>query len=209
MIDKEKITNTIASNLAHYRKLSNLKQSVVAEQIGYSDKAISKWERGDGLPDIVILHQLAEIYGVKVSDLLASKKLKRLPSSRRNHILITLLSVGLSWLVATVVFVLLLFFGRNTSWLNRWCYMPFIYAIPISFIILLVFNKIWGKRRFSFYIVSLLVWTCGMSLHLSFHGYISNAWLFYIVCIPLQILTVFWYLLRKKGNPRYTETSEE
>ena len=209
MINKEKLVANIASNLAHYRKLSSLKQSTVADKIGYSDKAISKWERGEGLPDIIVLHELAEIYGVRVSDLLANKKLKRLPSNKRNKILITLLSVGLTWLVSTVVFVLLLFFGHDTTWLYRWCYMPFIYALPISFIILLVFNKIWGKRKYSFYIVSLLVWTCGLSFHLSLEGFIGGAWLFYIVCIPLQILTIFWYLMRKKSNTRYNEINEE
>ena len=69
MEKEEKIKKTIASNLVYYRKLSNLKQIYVAEKINYSDKAISKWERGEGLPDIIVLYALAEIYGVTINDL--------------------------------------------------------------------------------------------------------------------------------------------
>ena len=203
MINEEKIRQTIASNLVHYRKLNNFKQTYVAEKIGYSDKAISKWERGEAVPDIYVLHALAEIYGISVSDLLTEKKLKRLPSSNRNKILVTLLSIGLSWLVATIVFVLLLWIGNGSSWLSRWCYLPFIYAIPVSFIICIVFNKLWGKRKYSFFIVSGLVWSVGLALERTLFDFITWAWLFYIICIPIQVLAIFWYLLRKKKQTPY------
>ena len=208
MTDENKIRQTIASNLVHYRKLCNYKQSYVAEKIGYSDKAISKWERGEGVPDIYVLYSLAEIYGVKVSDLLAEKKLKRLPSSNHNKILVTFLSVGLTWLIATIVFVFMLWFGDGTEWFRVWCYMPFIYAIPVSFIIMLVFNKIGGKRIFSFFIVSALIWTIGLSLERSFYLVTDWAWLFYILCVPLQILTCFWYLLKRNSKHGYSSDSK-
>lgn len=205
MINEEKIRSTIASNLVHYRKLSKLKQTYIAEKIGYSDKAISKWERGEGIPDIIVLHQLAELYGVKVNDLLSEKKLKKLPLANHNKIVITLLSVGLDWLVATIIFVLLLWIGKGQNWLNRWCYMPYIYAIPITFIIFIVFNKIWGIRLYSFFIVSFLIWSCALALDLSFNDFIDNSWLFYIICVPLEILSLFWYLLKRKKESHYNQ----
>ena len=76
MEKQEKIRMTIASNIVYYRKQCNLKQIYVAEKIGYSDKAISKWERGDGVPDIYTLHELAELFGITVNDLLSDKKKK-------------------------------------------------------------------------------------------------------------------------------------
>lgn len=205
MINEENIKKTVASNLVHYRKLSNLKQAYVAEKIGYSDKAVSKWERGEGLPDIIVLHQLAELYGIKASDFLSEKKLKQIPSNKRNKIIITLLSIGVDWLVATIMFVLLSWIGKGTSWINSWCFMPFIYAIPITFILLIVFNKVWGKRIYSFFIVSALIWTAAVSLDLSFRFIITNSWLFYIICIPLEVLTIFWYLLKKKKDNFYNQ----
>lgn len=203
MIEQEKVRNIVASNLVHYRKLSGLKQSYVAEKIGYSDKAISKWERGEGIPDIYVLFSLAEIYNIKVSDFLSERKMKKLPSSNRNRFVVSLLSIGLVWLIATIVFVFVLWFGKGQPWLNDWAYMPFIYAIPISFIISLIFNKIWGRRFVSFFLVSGIVWGIGLSLERSLSSYIDWAYLFYIVCIPLQVLTLFWYLLRKKSKSRY------
>ena len=59
----------IAENLALYRKLHGLTQAQLADAIGYSDKSVSKWERGEGTPDIYLLLTLSEIYGVTVSEL--------------------------------------------------------------------------------------------------------------------------------------------
>ncbi|MBR6314790.1 MAG: helix-turn-helix transcriptional regulator [Clostridia bacterium] len=59
----------IAQNLALYRKLHGFTQAQLADAIGYSDKSISKWERGDGTPDIFLLLTLSEIYGITVSEL--------------------------------------------------------------------------------------------------------------------------------------------
>ena len=59
----------IAENLSFYRKLHGLTQSELAEAIGYSNKSVSKWERGDGTPDILLLIMLSDIYGITVSEL--------------------------------------------------------------------------------------------------------------------------------------------
>lgn len=64
----------IAQNLALYRKLHGLTQSELAEAIGYSDKSVSKWERGEGLPDVLLLMALSDIYGVTVSELIGQTK---------------------------------------------------------------------------------------------------------------------------------------
>ncbi|MBE6133027.1 MAG: helix-turn-helix transcriptional regulator [Erysipelotrichaceae bacterium] len=206
MEKEEKIKKTIASNLVYYRKLSNLKQIYVAEKINYSDKAISKWERGEGLPDIIVLYALAEIYGVTINDLLSEKRIRRLPSSNHNKIIVTLLSVGLTWLVSTIAFAILLWLGKESSWINHWGYVPFIYAIPASCIVLLVFNKMWGKRIFSLFIVSGLIWSVALSLDRSLCSYLDWSWLVYIICIPIQVLTLFWYLMRR--NPKHGYRSD-
>ena len=69
MADKSR-NEIIAENLAMYRKLHGLTQSELAEAIGYSNKSVSKWERGDGMPDILLLLSLSEIYGITVSELI-------------------------------------------------------------------------------------------------------------------------------------------
>ena len=69
-MDGEKLKSQIGSNIANYRKRSGLTQAGLAEKLNYSDKAVSKWERGESIPDVIILMQLAEQFGITVNDLL-------------------------------------------------------------------------------------------------------------------------------------------
>lgn len=91
--------------MLRYRRECNLTQAELAEKIHYSDKSVSKWERADGVPDIFVLVMLAELFGVTVNDLLTEKHRKShraAPKLKRS--IITLMSAGLVWLVAAVVF---------------------------------------------------------------------------------------------------------
>jgi len=79
-------------------------------------------------------------------------------------------------------------------WPNfEYFWMAFIYAIPCSAIVLIVFNAIWGRRLIALVLVSILVWTAAMCLDLSVP--IDNSFLFFIIGVPLQILVFLWYLL--------------
>ena len=64
------VRGALAANLAELRKEENLTQAEFAAQFNYSDKAVSKWERGDSLPDVVMLKTIADLYGLRVDDLL-------------------------------------------------------------------------------------------------------------------------------------------
>ena len=63
---EERLKKNIAKNLSSLRKSAGLTQAELGEKLTYSDKSISKWERGDGLPDLLVLDKLAELYGVTV-----------------------------------------------------------------------------------------------------------------------------------------------
>ena len=69
-MEDEKLKKQIGANIASYRKRMRLTQVRLAEKLNYSDKAISKWERGESIPDVLILMQLAEQFEIGVSDLL-------------------------------------------------------------------------------------------------------------------------------------------
>ena len=69
MINEQELRNRITKNIIYYRKKAGMTQMEVANLLSYSDKAISKWERGLGLPDITVLAQLADLYGVTISEL--------------------------------------------------------------------------------------------------------------------------------------------
>ena len=63
----DELKKIIAKNLVTLRKQAHLTQAELAEKVGYSDKNVSKWERAEGVPDVLVLHQLAELYGVTVN----------------------------------------------------------------------------------------------------------------------------------------------
>lgn len=203
MEKEEKLKSTIASNLTYYRKQAGLTQLKLAEILNYSDKAVSKWERGEGVPDIFILVQLADLYQISVNDLIGERKIIKKASFLKNRILITLLSIVLAWLVFVVSFAIVTIIERNTSndW-SKWTWVLFIAPIPVSCIIALVFDKIWDEVRWHrFFIVSGIVWTAALlivSLLLVFD--VNFHWVIWFVAATLQILVVLWYGLIRKGK---------
>ena len=69
-MDAEKLKIQIGSNIAFYRKQSGLTQAGLAEKLNYSDKAVSKWERGESIPDVLTLMQLSEQFEISIDALL-------------------------------------------------------------------------------------------------------------------------------------------
>lgn len=141
----------IAENIAYYRKLNGDTQAGLAEKLSYSDKSVSKWERGDGTPDIFILSHIASLYGITVQDLLREKKVAK---TRTRHLLISLLSVGLVWLVMTVLFC----GAQIFSICDRYAWLLFIYGIPISGIVAQVFCALWSNQLSQIFACSLIIW---------------------------------------------------
>lgn len=186
----------IGKNIAKYRKEFNMTQMEFAEKLNYSDKAISKWERGESVPDINVLIEIANFFGITLNELCYEhtnyKSEIALQTKKVKHTYITILSFGLCWLVATIVFALLLSFAPN---LNR-TWLTFIYAIPASGIVLVVLNTLWGKRIFNTIFVSMIIWGILLSICLTVNMESIN-WL-YLIGIPLEILTIIWYFFKSK-----------
>lgn len=65
---------SMAEFISEMRKAKNLTQKQLAQQLNITDKAVSKWERGMGYPDISVLVKLAEILGVTTTELLNARK---------------------------------------------------------------------------------------------------------------------------------------
>lgn len=194
IITADKIKETVAKNIASLRKQANMTQLQLAEALNYSDKAVSKWERGESLPDISALLNMASLFGVSVDYLVSDdndkthkKRASYTKKQKRRHVVITALSVMLVWLIATVVFVninLIIGFAWHGSWLL------FVYAGVISFILLLIFNSIWGRRKLNYLIITFLVWSILAAVYLSALSY--NIWLIFIIGIPAQIIILLW-----------------
>lgn len=201
----ENLKKILAKNLVKLRKEANMTQSELAEKLNYSDKAVSKWERGESTPDIEILFELSRMYNVTIDELLTSEELNIKIFSddinknflkNKKRTLITIISSLLVWVIATLLFVLTMWFFPDfeKSWL------VFIYAIPTCTIVILVFNSIWGNTLLNSLIISILLWTSVLSIFLTLPSFAYSG-LIFLVAIPMQIIIIFWFILvglRKK-----------
>ncbi len=191
-MEQEKLRTVIAERIAFYRKALRLTQSELAEKINYSDKSVSKWERGDGVPDIYILTELAELFGVTVNDLVSDAAPRRNIGARlvRVRALITSISVGVVWLVASILFLAL-----QVLPVSGRLWLVWLYAIPTSAIVLIVFSALWWNRFWQFLSIALLVWGIALCVAITCIS-IAGMWLVYVVAAVLQVLEIFWFFLR-------------
>lgn len=190
--NEEKLRRLIAENIAYYRKQNGDTQADLAEKLNYSDKSVSKWERGDGTPDVFILAKIASLYDITVQDLLREKKV---PKSRSRHILIHLLSVGLVWLVMTVLFCI----SKIFHVLPEHAWMLFIYGIPITGIVSVVFSGMWWNRLLLTLSCSLIIWGLGLSLVLSLQ--VESVTLLLLICAVVQVLLTLLFVLLHLKKP--------
>lgn len=181
------LNEIISENLIYYRKKAGLTQSQLAEKLNYSDKSVSKWERGESIPDVLVLAQLAELYGLSVNDFLSKKKKEMIGNFYFSKAMVYLLSSSLLWVVATIAF----FIVRLTINSNQ-DYLVFIYTVPLNCILVIVFNDIFLKRYFNIYPSSILLWSLITALYLSFD--FDLKYLLFIIGIPIQVLLGLTYL---------------
>ena len=188
----EELNLVIAKNISEYRKKLGLTQAGLGEKLNFTDKSVSKWEKGEYLPDILVLYKMCELFGITLNDLTKEHKEIIIPKKEKhNKILISIMSAGLVWLVATIIFVMFRLFAPNIQ--NIW--LTFAYAIPISIIVLLVFSCVWGNTLLKFITTSLLTWTTLLSVCLTF----KNIWFLLFVGVPLQILISLWFYFKKRS----------
>lgn len=201
----EDLKPIIAKNITNLRQNAKMTQSELAEHLNYSDKAISKWERAESLPDITVLKAIADQFGVPLDYLVRQEHddpptapaISEAPRDKhRSHSIITILSVLLVWSVATLVYVM--FDVICTDMKVHW--ITFLYAVPVSMIIWLVFNSIWFNTRRNYLIISLLMWSTLLSLVLTLLAFGIHAWQFLLLGIPGQIIILVWSGLRKNPN---------
>jgi len=195
--------NILPQNIISYRKALDLTQAELAAKLNYSDKAVSKWERGEAVPDVVVLNQMAALFGVSLDTLCSGRTLKKssgAPFSRK-QLLISLMSAGLVWLVSTLLYIFLSMGLPDASCL----WMTFVCAIPCTAIVLIVFNAIWGKKIIEFFLVSILSWSVALCLFLSVPH--DKNYLFFIGAVPMQILICLWHLMFIKCRKKIKQGS--
>ena len=214
-MEDEKLKKLIGANIAAYRKRDGLTQAGLAEKLNYSDKAVSKWERGESVPDVLTLVQLAELYEISVNDLLVDpdalpedtgsvqkvmekaveKTLKRKADKR----IILNLSSLLVWFVALLIFVVFSSFDVPKSW------MAFVFAIPADAIVRMTLLSAWKDYRWNQLFISLLGWGTLLSIYMTARVFFDlNLWRIFLLGIPGQIAIFLWFrMFRNPGKEQH------
>ena len=111
MINENEFKQIVARNITKFRKANGLTQLELAIKLNYSDKAVSKWERGESLPDVYMLQVIASMFGITLNDLVTEHTDIIKPKSKLNKGIVLALSIGLTWLIAVATFVFLNIFN--------------------------------------------------------------------------------------------------
>lgn len=214
-MEDEKLKRQIGRNIATCRKLAGMTQAGLAEKLNYSDKAVSKWERGESVPDVMTLVQLAKVFEVSVDELLkdpdelpetqgrlekavgkaVEKTLKRKADKR----IILNLSSLLVWFVALLLFVVLSFFDVNHIW------VAFLYAIPADAIVRLSLLSAWKDYRWNRLWVSLIIWGSLLSTFFTVLAFVGThladpLWRIFLLGIPGQAAVLLWFRMFRKPH---------
>ncbi len=185
----------IARNIAKLRVEANMTQIDLAQKLNYSDKAVSKWERGESLPDISVLVEISEIFGVTIDSLVhcdVNEITEEVEQPRKmktkNRVIITVISMLGVLFIATWIFSVtdMLPIVSTMHWL------VFVYAVPLSMIVWLIFNSIWFNKKRNFLIVSILMWTLLLSVYLTLLVLGNSFWQLFIIGVPAQAIILAW-----------------
>lgn len=208
-MNDEKLKTQLGANIAALRKRSGMTQAVLAERINFSDKAVSKWERGESIPDVLTLMELANVFEVSVDALLrdpnalpenvgkveqvmgkaVEKTLKRKADKR----IIAGLCTVLVWFVALLIFVVLSSFEISKTWLS------FFYAVPVNCIVLLVLRSAWRDFRSNRWLITGIMWGFLVSVYMTVLVLAQiNLWKIFLLGIPGQIAILLWFRMFRK-----------
>lgn len=189
----EDIKEIIAYNLIELRKKNNLTQGELASKLNYSDKSISKWERGEGIPDVETLLQIANLFNVNL-DYLVQKEHPIIHNQDdnsspigRKYLIITLLSLSVLWLVILLAYALLNILAKANIW------EILVGGFPVSMILTMIFNCIWGKKNILYILLTMIIWSTLATIYIIFRE--NNPWQCFLIGIPLQIADILWFFL--------------
>ena len=212
-MNDEKLKIQLGMNIAAYRKRLGMTQMGLAEKLNYSDKAVSKWERGESTPDVLTLVQLAEVFDVSVNDLLCdpdelpqevgkveqvmSMAVEKATKRRANKRIILNLSALCGWFVALLLFVIVSSLDIPKSW------MAFVYALPADCIVRLSLRSAWHDFRRNQWLVTGIMWGAILSVYMTLMTFFdANIWKLFLLGIPgqLAIFLAFRLKINKKED---------
>ena len=190
-----------ASNIIKLRTEAGLTQAELGEKLNYSDKTISKWERGEAIPDAYVLTQMAEIFGVTVDYLLSSHDAWESPeqqAARQEEAgysvnMIIAISVLGVWTMALTIFVLLWLFD-----IILW--ETFIVALPVSILTYMVLICVFRRRQHLQFVIAAFV--LSMFILLYFTLPMQKPWQLFLIAIPAENIVFLSCNIRRRPRKK-------
>lgn len=187
---------TVAQNIFYLRTQNQMTQLELASKLNYSDKAISKWERGDGIPDAYVLKKIATLFGVTVDYILTEhseqeRKVDTKPSQKFKAMLANVIMIGIATL-ALLVFIILAIITKDYHW------QIFIYAIPAIIIVGIVFSYILKNKIMGIISVSGLVWSILLVVYFALWSLRNEyaTWMILLLGVPIQLIVIFSFKMK-------------
>lgn len=190
----EDIKNIVAKNIAKIRLRHHITQMELAKKLNYSDKAVSKWERGESLPDISVLVEIADMFQISLDDLVRPEgvgKFRAKPKVNRS-VLICMIEATV-WFLSVIAFVITGLILKTVTF--QWLY--FLFTLPVVLIIRLIFNSLWLNPKHNYFIISLLMWSILVSVQISLWYFGIFVPIIYLLGIVGQIIIILAAFLRK------------
>lgn len=142
--------NTTGRFIAELRKQKGFTQKELAENLMVTDKAISRWETGKGLPDTSLLKPLGDVLGVSVTELLSGKKIEEVDMKERaDNIILEALNYSKRMLVSVIsvtIFIIGIAFIISPLFLASKSYIWTLGLIIVAIAILYIYTR---KRGYS------------------------------------------------------------
>lgn len=192
----KEIGKIVATNLIALRKRNNLTQNELADKLSYSDNMVSRWERAEITPSLETLQKISEFYNVPIEALLSDnvveehKQNEKVENIKKFSIILLMLTVV--WFIITAIFVYFDTILHNNIW------NIFVLGVPVSCLVMLLFNGSWNKYIYRFVVCTVLIWSTLTYIFLLLGNY--NFFLIYIVGVPAQLALVIWAFIKPKNT---------
>jgi transcriptional regulator with XRE-family HTH domain len=200
----EDIKSIVAANISRLRQSHGMTQLELAEQLNYSDKTISKWERAESTPDIAVLVDIAALFGVTLDYFVKAEHqedaidVSAPQKGKYNRKVITYISESAVWITAIFAFIIASLILKETAFQ----FLFLVYALPVALVVKLVFNSIWFNPRFNYFIITFLMWSLLASVHITFLYFGKDVALIYLLGIAGQVVIILWSFLAKPKSNR-------
>ncbi len=186
----------VSKNIAELRVACKLTQLELGQALSYSDKAVSKWERGESIPDAYVLLEMSRIFGVTVDYILSEhgegdRPIATVKPHTTNRFVVASIAVTGIYMLAALIYIILS--------LSDIIHPPvFIYTTVVAMIVLTVMNTMWGKRICNFFIISGLIWSILLTVYFIFR-YSGHNWPTIIFLgIPAQVIVALSFVLKRE-----------